>query len=293
MDGFVIGDVRVHRVEEWQGSFIDPATMFVGYDEAAFRRRQRELIPDFYRPAEDKIYGFVQSWVLEADGRKILFDTCSGNGKDRPGIPLFGNLQSGYLNNLARAGFWPEDIDLVICSHLHIDHVGWNTRMRDGHWLPTFPNATYLLPEIDRHYWDPGQSRPTLRGRHVNQNVFEDSIQPILDYARYNLVGDGYRISSGLRLAAAPGHTPGHLFLKLESSGDHAFFIGDVMHHPIQVYYPEWNSMFCEDPDAARRTRKAILAEAEEKRALVIPAHFAGRHAVRIASMGNGYRPLY
>jgi glyoxylase-like metal-dependent hydrolase (beta-lactamase superfamily II) len=293
MDKFRVGDITVHRIEEWSGEFSPPQFLFPDYDDEAFRRHTPQIIPEHYHPASNMIVGFVQSWLLEVDGQRILIDSCSGDDKPRPGIPIFSDLKTPYLSNLGKTGFSPEDIDIVICSHLHIDHVGWNTRLVDGHWVPTFPNAKYIMPAIDRRYWDPELGHASESGRRVNQNVFEDSVQPILDLARYELVEEGYVVARGLTLAAGPGHTPGHMFVRAESAGDRALFVGDIMHSPMQVYHPEWNSAFCEDGATARKTRRAILQEAAQAQALVFPAHFAGRHAVRVTEKGTGFCPVF
>lgn len=294
MHAFSVGDARVHHIEEWQGSFLPPSEMFVGYDEETFRRYAAEFTPDYYRVDEDRYYGFLQSWLLEVDGLKVLYDTGAGNDKQRPGIPIFGGLKTPFLERFRQAGFQPDEIDLVICSHLHIDHVGWNTRLRDGRWVPTFPNARYVFSLIDRDYWDPAGtgSRPTPTGSHVNQGVFEDSVQPLLEAAQVDLVEDGHQVSSSLILDLAPGHTPGHLVLRVDSQGEHALFVGDILHHPIQVRRPEWNSIFCEDPASARQTRRRVLEQAVETRALVVPAHFGGAHSCRVERRGNELVPL-
>ena len=166
-----IGDVRVHHVEEWQGNFLPPSAFFVGYDEATFRSFAPGLTPQYYRDDADSIYAFLQSWILEVDGLKVLYDTGAGNAKERPGIPIFGGLDTPFLTRMAAAGFAPDDIDVVICSHLHIDHVGWNTQLHAGRWVPTFPNARYLFSAIERDYWDPqGPGRPPDRSRRVRQH---------------------------------------------------------------------------------------------------------------------------
>jgi glyoxylase-like metal-dependent hydrolase (beta-lactamase superfamily II) len=293
MDRIRVGDITVHRIEEWAGEFSPPQFLFPDYSDEMFGHHASQIVPDHYHPASNMIVGFVQSWLLEIDGQRILVDSCSGDGKPRPGIPIFSDLRTPYLANLKRAGFSPEDIDVVICSHLHIDHVGWNTRQVDGEWIPTFTNAKYIMPGIDRSYWDPLLGYASESGKRVNQNVFEDSVQPILDMARHELVEDGYTVASGLTLVSGPGHTPGHMFLRAESAGDRAMFIGDIMHSPMQIYHPEWNSAFCEDAVAARKTRRAVLEEAAQARALVFPAHFAGRHAVRIAERSTGFSPVF
>ncbi len=294
MDTLQVGGARVWRIEEWQGNFLPPSVFFMGFDEAAFRRVAGPLTPDYYDAEADSIYAFLQTWVLEVDGLTVVWDTGAGNDKERPGIPLFGNLKTPFLERFTDAGLRLEDVDLVICSHLHIDHVGWNTRLEAGRWVPTFPNARYLLPVIDRDYWDPNGTgpRPTEGGAFVNSGTFEDSVQPLLDAGVAELVGHGYQVSNSLSLQAVPGHTPGHLAMNLRSRGEDAIFVGDVLHHPLQVHYPEWNSPYCEDQAQARVTRRRILEQAAERNALVVPAHFGGVHCCRVRPHGDAFTPV-
>jgi glyoxylase-like metal-dependent hydrolase (beta-lactamase superfamily II) len=291
-----VGDVRIHHVEEWQGNFpMPPSAFFQGYDEATFRALAPSLTPDYYRDDADCLYAFLQSWVLEVDGTTLLFDTGAGNAKERPGIPLFGGLHTPFLTRLAAAGFAPEDVDVVVCSHLHIDHVGWNTQVHGGRWVPTFPNAQYLFSRIDRDYWDPRGPgpRPTQGGAWVNTNVFEDSVQPLLDAGVVTLVDAGHRVSNSVTLQAGPGHTPGHLVMDVRSRGDSALFVGDILHHPVQVHRPDWNSPFCEDQAQARVTRRRVLEDAAERGALLVPAHFGGAHCCRVRRAGQTFEPVF
>jgi glyoxylase-like metal-dependent hydrolase (beta-lactamase superfamily II) len=290
-----IGAVRVHHVEEWQGNFMPPSTFFVGYDETAFRAVAPSLTPDYYRADADSLYAFLQSWLLEVDGLKVLYDTGAGNAKERPGIPLFGGLDTPFLQRLAATGITPEQVDVVICSHLHIDHVGWNTRLQGDAWVPTFPNARHLFSAIERDYWDPRGPgpRPTAAGVFVNTNVFEDSVQPLLDSGRAELVSAGHQVSESITLQMGPGHTPGHLIMDVRSRGESALFVGDILHHPIQVYYPEWNSPFCEDQPQARVTRRRVLNEAAERGAMLVPAHFGGAHYCRVRRAGDAFEPYF
>lgn len=295
MDRFRIGDVVVSRVEEWSGGFSAADFLFAGYDEQGWAVHEPEFVPDFYLPDERLVFGVLQSWVIDTGKLRILFDTGAGNAKDRPGIPIFGNLETPFIDRLAGAGYHPEDIDLVVCSHLHIDHVGWNTRLVDGRWTATFPNADYVLPTADRDYWDPSflGTRPTEQGAFVNSGVFEDSVQPIIDEGRDRWAGDGDELAPGLSLHARPGHTPGQMVLELESRGETAFFVGDIVHHPVQIHRPDWNSRFCEDQEQARLSRRAVLEAVADKQALLVPAHFGGEHVVRVAHEGTGFRPVY
>tara|TARA_R110002072_G_scaffold284251_1_gene448247 strand:+ start:10304 stop:11206 length:903 start_codon:yes stop_codon:yes gene_type:complete len=296
MLSFTTGAFQVYNIEEWQGEFASPEQLFADFDTDQFDRIMDKIPYAFYRPDSNSIYAFLQSWVIKAGDLTILYDTGAGNLKQRPGIPVFGELSTPFLANLAKDGFQPEDIDVVICSHLHIDHVGWNTVLQGEDWLPTFPNARYLFSRIDTAYWDPnnlGGSRPSAVGAQVNANVFEDSVQPILDAGQAELVDEGHVVAPGITLTLHPGHTPGHLVLKLEDGGEQAIFVGDILHHPAQIFHPEWNSVYCEDPAAAKASRKAILAQAAATGTRVVPAHFAGAHYVWVEQHGDRFEPRF
>lgn len=295
MHSFSIGRFAVHHVEEWQGSFAAPSELFTGFDAERFASFRDQLPGAMYQRGSDRLYAFLQSWILQANGLTVLLDTGAGNSKGRPGIPVFSDLATPYLDNLARAGFSPEDIDVVVNTHLHIDHVGWNTRQVEGSWTPTFPRARYLFSAIDRAYWDPAgpPPRPSTAGMAVNQNVFEDSVQPVLDSGLGELVDDGNRIAPGLTLRLFPGHTPGHLVLDVEDGGERALFVGDILHHPAQVFCPDWNSVYCEDPAAARASRRRVLEEAADSGARLVPAHFGGCHYAWVDRCDDGFQPRY
>jgi glyoxylase-like metal-dependent hydrolase (beta-lactamase superfamily II) len=295
MDSFRIGAWQVHRIEEWRGNFAAPEALLAGCTPEAFAVHAPRFSPGYYDPAEGKLFAFLQSWVLAAEGLRILFDTGAGNDKDRPGIPVFGGLKTDFLGNLRRAGFSPEDIDIVVCSHLHIDHVGWNTMLRAGRWEPTFPRARYLLPAVDEEFWNPANAArfPGQVGRAVNEGVYEDSVAPVIAAGRAELVGPGYVVAPGISLESAAGHTPGQLLMHVESRGEHALFTGDVLHHPVQVLHPEWNSIFCEDPARSQATRRAVLAQAADLDALLVPAHFGGVHVCRVRRSARDFEPLF
>lgn len=181
----------------------------------------------------------------------------------------------------------PADVDLVVHTHLHLDHIGWNTRLVDGTWVPTFPNATHLMPLADFEHWDPARN-PAVAGG-VNAHAFEDSIQPVLESGQVRLWEDTHRIDANLRLEAAPGHTPGSSVVELASGGDRALFAGDVLHTPLQLAEPGHNSCFCEDPVRARATRQRLLGWAEDEHVLLVPAHFGGHSALEVERRGGAF----
>jgi glyoxylase-like metal-dependent hydrolase (beta-lactamase superfamily II) len=289
----VLGDVSVTRVLEWTGPIRTVADMVPDSTPAG----RAALSPPFRDPADDAYRCAIQTWVLRSEGRTILVDTGAGNDRDRPQIPTFDHLQTPFLENLARAGVRPEDVDVVVNTHVHYDHVGWNTRSDDGAWVPTFPRATYVIPRVDHDYFDPVNEyrRPTpvtdadrlrRRGSHL---VFGDSVRPVVQAGLATLWEDRYVIDRNLTLEPAPGHTPGSSVLRLRSKGDRAVFVGDILHSPVQIAEPDANSCFCEDAGAARATRRRLLAEAAEERTLVVPAHFPGHGAAEVRARGAGY----
>ncbi|GLY50342.1 MBL fold metallo-hydrolase [Lentzea sp. NBRC 102530] len=289
MDTIELGSVSVTRVWEYYGSVeMTPAEFFPGTSPHVWKSEERWLAPEFHDPATDAVHSAIQTWLLRSEGRTILVDTGVGNHKERPYAPVWGHLDTDFLGNLARAGVRPEDVDVVINTHLHIDHVGWNTRLQDRTWVPTFPNATYLMPKDDFDFWNPAGNNPTVLGR-GNQNVFEDSVAPVHRAGLALLWEHGHQIDANLRLEPAPGHTPGSSVLTLASGTDRAVFAGDLLHSPVQVLEPDTNSCFCEDPAAARATRRRILGEAADTRTLVFPAHFPGGGAVEVGHDAGGF----
>jgi glyoxylase-like metal-dependent hydrolase (beta-lactamase superfamily II) len=293
MDRLMLGQAIIHRVEEWRGEFLTPQALFVGYTPEAYKESKDLVAGPYLEPANDAIVARLQSWVIELGGQRILIDTGAGNDKVRPGIPLFGQLKTPFLERLAAAGFAPDDIDLVICTHLHVDHVGWNTRLEADAWVPTFRNARYIFPVADADYWDPQNLArfPDKVGEAVNEGFFADSVQPILDAGLAQLVSGRVEIAPGVMLDPAPGHTPGSQTITVSSAGERALFVGDVVHHPLQIMNPTWNSIFCEDAANARRSRAAVLNRAADEEAVLIPAHFAGEHMVRVTRSAGGLRP--
>jgi glyoxylase-like metal-dependent hydrolase (beta-lactamase superfamily II) len=230
-------------------------------------------------PSEAGMRISVHSFILRVDGRTILIDTCCGNHKKRSLPPV--NMQSWpYLENLARAGLQPEDIDLVMCTHLHFDHVGWNTRLKDGRWVPTFPNARYLFGRRDFEFFS------EQRHEEVHREAFEDSVAPILDAGLADLVDTDTRvhreIGDGIWLEDVRGHSPGNLCVLAECGGERAIFSGDCFHHPVQVLRPDAAFFSDENAEAAVVTRKRLLEQYANTDAIFFPGHFGGETAGRV-----------
>jgi glyoxylase-like metal-dependent hydrolase (beta-lactamase superfamily II) len=289
MEQIALGDVSVTRVREYFGPVdMAPATFFPDSSKEVWDDGAPWLSPSFVDSATNVVNSAIQTWVLRSEGRTILVDTGVGNHKERPYAPVWSRLETDFLAELARAGVRPEDVDIVVNTHLHIDHVGWNTYLDGRDWVPTFPNATYLMPKADFDYWNPANGHETLLGR-GNQNVFEDSVAPVHEAGQTLLWEDSHRIDAALRLDAAPGHTPGSSVLTLASGTDRAVFVGDLVHNPVQILEPDANSCFCEDPAGARATRRRILGRAADDNALLIPAHLGGHGAAEVVRDGDAF----
>ncbi|WP_280436252.1 MBL fold metallo-hydrolase [Nocardia carnea] len=289
MHDIVLGDVTITRVMEYFGSVeMSPETFFPDSPAGAWAEHAPWLAPDFLDPETNHCVSAIQTWLLRSEGRTILIDTGVGNHKERPYSPVWSHLNTDFLGNLAAAGVRPDDVDLVINTHLHVDHVGWNTYLQDRDWVPTFPNATYLMPRRDFDFWNPANGHRPKLGR-GNQNVFEDSVAPVHRAGRTLLWDDSYRIDANLRLDLAPGHTPGSSVLTLESGTDRALFVGDLLHTALQFVEPHTNSCFCEDQAQARATRRRLLGKAADTRTLVFPAHLGGHGGAEIVRNGDRF----
>jgi glyoxylase-like metal-dependent hydrolase (beta-lactamase superfamily II) len=221
----------------------------------------------------------IQCLVVEIDGTRIAVDTCVGNDKTRAN-PGWHDLQLPFLDDLAAAGFPADTIDVVVCTHLHVDHVGWNTMLVDGHWVPTFPNARYVFTEPEFEYWR-DMSYPD------GDDIFGDSVAPVADAGRVDLVPVNHRLDTGVRLDPTPGHTPGHVSVVIESEGEQAVITGDMIHTPVQVASVDLSSGFDYDPLAAADTRRGFL-DRYAGGALVIGTHWGGPGAGRIRADGPG-----
>lgn len=224
----------------------------------------------------------IRSWLLRLDGRVILIDTCVGDDKARPARPDWHMRRSGALiAALAAEGLRPEDVDVVMCTHLHADHVGWNTIREDGRWVPTFPSARYVCGRAEYAHWEAAEDR---------HGSFADSVLPVIAAGRMDLVEDGWELARGLTLKATPGHTPGHMCVHADH-GEGALFAGDAIHSPVQLARPDWVSAFCSDPAAARATRLRLLNDLAGSGRWLIPAHFPDAGWIRVARDGAAFRP--
>jgi glyoxylase-like metal-dependent hydrolase (beta-lactamase superfamily II) len=283
-----LGDVQITGVFEQPTLGLPRDFAFPDPDDSLWRNHRDWLEPKFWDPHNDVVQMSVRTWVVRSEGATILVDTGVGNDRDRPGMPVFDHLNTTYLDNLAAVGVQPGDVDLVVITHVHPDHVGWNTQAVNDEWAPTFPNARYLIARTDFDWWNPANANPTRMGPAM-AGVFEDSVLPVHQAGQTLLWEDGYTIDAHLRLEPTPGHTPGSAVLWLRSGTDRAAFVGDLLHSPLQIVEPDLCPCLDENENASRTTRRRILDTIADDNALMLPAHFPGAGAVEVRRDGNRY----
>lgn len=289
MNVWQIGQVKITQVVEAGPS--PTSTKFLFKDPPADLVQQHAwLLPHFASP-DGKLLMSVHAFVIESAGRTIVVDTCVGNDKPRQN-PGWNRLQTNFLADLAAAGFAPERIDTVLCTHLHVDHVGWNTRWDGSKWVPTFPNARYLFARTEWQHWadEAAARRAANPDAGPEDDVFGDSVQPIVDAGLADLVAMDHRLTDAVWLEPTPGHTPGHVSVRIRSGGQEAVITGDLMHHPIQCSEPDRLVKFDSDATMARETRRRFLACCAADRSLVLGTHFAHPTAGRVVAAGAAWR---
>ena len=274
MTALKIGDVTVTKVVELDRSSFEIGAMLPESTPERIAAQRDWMGPELLDPATGVHKACIQSYVLRTPWHTVVIDTCVGNDKPRNGVPAWHMRRGTYLSDLAAAGVKPEDVDVVICTHLHVDHVGWNTRLEAGRWVPTFPRARYVIVREEFEFW----KREGETGRE-EFGLIDDSVIPVVEAGVADLVASDHVIDDRLRLEPAPGHTPAHVCVRLTTPAGQAIFTGDMMHRPIQVAEPEWNSRFCVDADLARKTRRGFLERHADADVIVLAAHFpvAGR----------------
>jgi glyoxylase-like metal-dependent hydrolase (beta-lactamase superfamily II) len=272
-----LGDVTIDAVFEDRGAFISPFDMMPGATRTDVERHKAWMAPTWYDAAAEKLILQFQSFVLRTPRHTILIDSCIGEDKVRAN-PHFHMKKSPWMANLKTLGLTPADIDIVMCTHLHPDHVGWNTQLRNGRWVPTFPNARYLFERTEYAHWE----KESAAGAERIGEVFKDSVLPVMQAGQAELVAGDHEIDNGIWLEPTPGHSPGHVVVNLETGGRRAVFSGDLMHHPIQVTHPDWSTCFCWDMPMSARTRRDFVERYAGTDTLIVPVHFAGETAGHI-----------
>jgi glyoxylase-like metal-dependent hydrolase (beta-lactamase superfamily II) len=285
-----VGAAKITRIEETYGFFFEAKQFFADWRDEIVAEHMSWMVPDHYDPKSGYLKLSIHSWLLEVGGKKILIDTCVGNHKSRKQRPFWDQLNTPYVERLAAAGAKPEEIDMVMCTHLHVDHVGWNTKLEDGRWVPTFPNAKYVWSKTDFDHFsnlDRDPEKPAIGG------AMRDSVYPIVEAGLAQMVDGTETIEEHLSLTPAPGHSPGHVLINLTSQGKQAYFSGDIIHHMIQIYQPTWNSFACVDQQRARASRRMTLERCAGSGALLLPQHFGAPHICLVDANGDAFTPRF
>lgn len=232
------------------------------------------LIPHF-ATEEGRLKMSIHSLVVETPGKRIVVDTGLGNDKQGRNVPTWNNRSTPFLETMTAAGFPPDSIDTVLCTHLHVDHVGWNTKLSGGKWVPTFPKARYVFGKTEYEYWRDHSTEPD------KQAVFGDSVQPIVDADRADLIPSDHRLCEEISMIPTPGHSPGHMSILIQSEGEQGLLTGDVAHHPCQMAHLAWSSTADSDQAQSAKTRAALFGRFADTATLVIGGHFSAGHIRR------------
>ncbi len=275
-----IGEVKITKIVESEGLW-DP-TRIVPNANLDNTRDSEWAVGPFIDPETGRFRISIHTFGLEIGDEKIVVDTCGGNDKLRPGAPDFHQLQTDFLERLAAGGFPPEEVTAVVCTHLHVDHVGWNTMLDGDTWKPTFPNARYLFGEREWQHWS---VEPQIYG-----DVAGDSVRPVIEAGRAELIPSDLRLNDLLWLEPTPGHTPGHHSVRISSDDADAIITGDLFHGAVQFDHPDWASAPDVDRAHAAETRTSFMERYSDDHTLVLATHFGGPSCGHIKRNGSGFR---
>jgi glyoxylase-like metal-dependent hydrolase (beta-lactamase superfamily II) len=266
MKQWQIGNVKITRIVE---QLVSGDNQFVLPDATNEACLPMKWLQPHFMDKEGYLLFSIHALIIDTGERRIMVDTCIGNDKER-GVPGWHQMQTAFLNDIEAAGYPRDSIDTVLCTHLHVDHVGWNTMKVDGKWQPTFKNARYLVAETEWKYWD------AIGGDNEYGPVMEDSILPVVDAGLMDYIDCDYQVCPEVRLKPTPGHTPGHVSVHISSGGQEALITGDCIHHPCQLTHPEWCAAADADSPRGQSTREKLFAEYVDTDVLIIGTHFAG-----------------
>jgi len=286
-----VGKVKITRVIEME---IAGGTKFILPQATRDKVKEINWLAPHFADKEGNLIMSVHALVVETPTRKMIVDTCIGNDKQRS-VPNWTNLQLPFLEDLSKAGYETHEIDTVMCTHLHVDHVGWNTMLVDGKWIPTFPNARYLMGRTEYEYWDKAEADKPESDKapdELNQGVMGDSVRPVFDAGLVDLVEMNHSVCDEVFLEPTTGHTPGHVSIHIQSEGAEALITGDCIHHPCQIEHLDWASSADFDQTASTATRVELMEKYVDSDILIIGTHFAtptAGHLKRKADGGAGY----
>ncbi len=278
-----LGEIEIGRILEQEGPFRPAKDLVLGLTDAVLDENRAWMQAMGALDANDTLMLAIQSFLIRTPHHTILIDTCVGNDKTRPQVPAWNQRRdTGFMDNLAAAGVGVGQIDYVLCTHLHVDHVGWNTKLEDGRWVPTFPKARYVFGRREYDHWHAVNAKAEVP-------LFMDSVLPIVEHGRAEMVADDHAIGDHLRLMPTPGHTPGHLSVVLGRRDD-AVVSGDLSHTPLQTRYPELSLVFDADPAAAAVTRRAFFDRFADTETVCCMTHYPSPSLFRMKRAGDGFR---
>ena len=283
MKTIIVGDVAISSIIERDGPWRKPEDMFPAYDPVVGRRHLADLDPFVFDPASGRMVITYQTFVVRTPKHTVLIDTCTGEDKGFP--PPMDFPKKPWLDGFAAAGLRFEDITHVFCTHLHIDHTGWNTTLRDGRWVPTFPNAKYIFHKREYAAWE----AENAKGANPPGTVFRDNCLPIVEAGQAVLVDDDYALDDTITLTPTPGHSPCHCCVNIFSKGKRAVVTGDLMHHVIQCREPEWSAKPDWDPKQSAVSRRKFFAAVAGTDTLILPIHFPTPTAGLITADGDRF----
>jgi glyoxylase-like metal-dependent hydrolase (beta-lactamase superfamily II) len=269
---WAVGKIRITKVVELETVGSTRFILPLASNEEI--RKLPWLIPHFANE-EGRLRMSIHALVVETPSRRIVVDTGLGNDKQGRSVPTWNNRNDPFLERMTAAGFPPDSIDTVLCTHLHVDHVGWNTTLVGGEWIPTFPNARYVFGSGEYEHWRDHSKEPDKAA------VFNDSVKPVVDAGKADLVASDHRVCDEISLIPTPGHSPGHMSLHLRSDGETALLTGDVAHHPCQMAHLDWSSTADFDPVQSAATRRELFSRFADTATLVIGGHFGGGYIRR------------
>jgi glyoxylase-like metal-dependent hydrolase (beta-lactamase superfamily II) len=281
-----IGHMTLDAVIESEEPFADPFQFLPDARQEVIDANAHWLKPRHIVPETGRMNFCFQSFVLRTGRYTVLVDSCIGNDKNRPHRPTWHRRQGSYIADLARLGVHPAEVDFVLCTHLHGDHVGWNTRLENGRWVPTFPNAKYIMARTECDFWEKRYREKPDEPRNFS---FGDSVLPVLEANKAVLVDTDHEIARGIWFEPAPGHTPGNVVVNVRSNGHRAVLLGDTIHHVLQIIEPDWSTWVCEDKAAARASRRALLEKYVDTDTLIAPAHFPTPTLGHFVRRGDGF----
>jgi glyoxylase-like metal-dependent hydrolase (beta-lactamase superfamily II) len=283
MLSWTVGAVKITRIVEIEMPVAhNPERPFLFGATPEALRTMPWLYPH-YVDEQDRMKLSIHALLVEAPGLRLVVDTCIGNDKVRRSLTGREPLSTNFLGLMAEAGWSRESVDTVVCTHLHVDHVGWNTMLEEGRWVPTFPRARYLIGRTEYAHW-------AAEAEGQQGEVMDDSVKPILDAGLADLVEMDHRLSPEIRLVPTPGHTPGHVSVMIESDRQAAVITGDMTHHPCQMAHPGWSTPFDSDQEAAAAMRRRMFSGWAEGRILVICTHYAAPTAGHVVTDGDAFR---